>query len=172
MRGSVSNASASPTQSPERRWQSLRLIAVMMTPTPLLLGLVLFPSWPDEDRLAAPATWIVVAQVIVAVAILLACEALLHRAPPIPADTDADAANERAVAAYSVVFFQRVAYCEGLAVVSVVAAYLVDPSSWLTYAVGGFLSLVLLVLEVLPNERTTTKIKESLERDGARVTVF
>lgn len=160
------------TQSPEQRMASVRSIAFAMAGTPVFLGIVLLMTFTAEERFAAPPTWLVLAQLVAAVAIFILCQTRFSQPPAIPRGTEEDAANNHALAAYQSTFFLRVAVCEALPMVSVAAAFVAVPTSWLSYATGGFLGLILIVLHVIPNERTTTKVKEALQAEGARVTVF
>ncbi|MGO1974962.1 MAG: hypothetical protein ACTH2Q_18565 [Propionibacteriaceae bacterium] len=161
-----------PTQSPEQRLASVRMIAFAMAATPVFLGVALFMVFDSEELFAAPATWLVVAQLVAAVAIFVLCQTRFSRPAAIPRGTEETAANDLALTGFQSTFFLRVAVCETLPMFSAAAAFVVLPTSWLSYAVGAFLGLVLLAVHVIPNERTTSRIKEALEREGARVTVF
>lgn len=160
------------TQSPEQRMASVRLIALAMAGTPVFLGIVLLMVFSPEERFAAPPTWVVLAQLVAAVAIFILCQTRFSQPPAIPRGTEGDAANTHALGAFQSMFFLRVAVCEALPMLSVAAAFAAVPTSWLSYATGGFLGLILIVLHVIPNERTMTRVKEALQADGARVTAF
>lgn len=151
---------------------ALRMMAYVFTAMPIMLGVILLTVFPPETRFAAPATWLVVAQIVLAIIIFVLCQTVFSRARAIPRGTPTEIADPQALAAQSTLFFYRFTACEVLAVGSVAAAFVALPSSWLSYATGGFLSFALCLLHVIPNERTTARVKESLERDGARVTVL
>lgn len=168
----MSSSSSMSPQSPDQRLASLRMIALAMMGTPVMLGLVVLFTFDAADRFVVPPTWLLVAQLACAAAVFILCELLFYRAEAVPPGTERDEAQRRGINAYQSLFFVRVALCEFVAMVSVAAAFVVQPSSWLNYAVGGVLAVLLLLVHVLPTERTFAKTRESLERDGAHVPLF
>ena len=148
------------------------MIASTMLATPVMLGIVLFVMVPAEDRFLVPPTWVLVAQFAGAAVLFVLCEFLFYRAPAVQPGTDPAEAQQLAMNAYQSSFFVRLAVCELLAVASLAAAFVIAPVSWLTYVGGGVLSVLLLVVHVLPTERTFAKTRESLEREDARVPLF
>lgn len=160
------------SQSPDQRLRSLKTIAMTMLASPVMLGVVLLFTFAPEERFVVPPTWLLVAQLACAVAVFMLCEYLFYRTPAVQPGTDRDEAQRQGVGAYVSAFFLRVAVCEFVAIASVAAAFVVEPRSWLNYVAGGVLSVLLLVVHVLPTERTFAKTRASLEREGAHVPLF
>ena len=168
----MSFSPTSPQSSPDPRWQSLRIIGLAMVGAPVLLGIVLLFVLSGPERFALPPIWLPLAQVAAGLAIFALCEVALYRAPAISRGTDPEQVAQQAGTAYTSLLFQRLAICELLAMASVAAAFVLQPNTWLAYAPGGILAVLLLVVHVYPNARTIAKTRESLEREGVPVQLF
>jgi hypothetical protein len=53
-----------------------------------------------------------------------------------------------------------------VALVAVVAAFVVEPRTAMTYIVGGTLSLLLMAWHVWPSDRLVRRVEQQLDRDG------
>lgn len=166
----MSHSPLSP--SPDPRLRSLRTIALAMMAAPVMLGVVVTVIFSGPDRFAMPPTWLPLAQVAVAIAIFILCETRLYRAPTISRGTDAQRAEKLAADAYMAMSFQRLAVCELLAMLSLAAAFVLQPPTVMAYVPGGILAVVLLAVHVYPNNRTVAKTRASLEREGVPAPLF
>lgn len=129
------------------------------------LGLVLFLVL---DPRAYPPVWLAAALGVMAVAAHVVVEAVGYRVPPIDPDAKAEEIRRGALAAYQNSTVVRFAICESVAMVAVVAAFVVEPQAAKTYLVGGTLSLLLLLWHVWPSERVIRRVEQALDRRGGR----
>ena len=90
------------------------------------------------------------------------------RAPALPPGTHGDEAASAGLAAYRSLMVLRFALCEAVAIIALVAAFVVEPQTAKTYLVGGTFSLLLLAWHVWPTDRGIRRIEAQLDRDGGQ----
>jgi membrane protein YdbS with pleckstrin-like domain len=158
----MSTAEPTPSTTP---LTANRTLAGALTGSLVLMGAVLFMVL---DPRAYPPVWVAAALGALAVAAHVVVEAVGYKVPPVDPDATGDEVRAGALAAYQSSMILRFAICESVAVIALVAAFLVEPQAAKTYLVGGTLSLLLLLWHVWPSERVIRRVEAALDRFGGR----
>ena len=143
----------------------LRTLATALISAVVMFGIVAFFVLGPEGY---PPVWVAAALGAIAVAAHVAVEAVGYRAPALPPGTHGDEAASAGLAAYRSLMVLRFALCEAVAIVALVAAFVVEPQTAKTYLVGGTFSLLLLAWHVWPTDRGIRRIEAQLDRDGGQ----
>ena len=148
-----------PTPAEVRRFALLQICL-----TGLFLTVLFFVAGgTDADH---PPVWLlVVLVVLVGVGAVLA-ERVWLTASPLPADADAIAQHERALAVFASQTLRKLIYCEAPLLVAVVVAFATDHGGW-PIVVAGFPGLLVLTWEVWPSPRNTSLTAAMLDSQGA-----
>jgi hypothetical protein len=135
------------------------------------MGAVVFVlQGSDNDPLGTPPLVIVGAFLVGGVVLHLVLETVGYRARPVPPGTPVGEATRLGVRAFQSLMFVRMALSEVSAFVALGAAFVLGPpDAVLTYAVGGAVSAVLVLVHVWPWRRPVERTRAALERDGALV---
>lgn len=158
----MSQPSSPPPPAPLAQ---LRVLAGTLIGALVVLAVVMAPVLGLEGY---PPVWVPAALGALAVAVHLLVQAVGYRVPAIaPATPESDAAAAGR-AAYQTSMVLRFALCESVAMVALVAAFVVEPRTAMTYVVGGTLSLLLMAWHVWPSERLVRRVEQELDRDGGR----
>jgi hypothetical protein len=156
----MSQADSPPAPAPLAQ---LRILAGTLMGALVLLAVVLAPALGLEGY---PPVWVPTALGVLAVVVHLLVEAVGYRVPGIAAGTpEADAAATGRTA-FQTSMILRFALCESVALVAMVAAFVVEPRTGMTYVVGGTLSLLLMAWHVWPSERLVRRVEQQLDRAG------
>jgi membrane protein YdbS with pleckstrin-like domain len=115
-----------------------------------------------------PPVWVPVALGVLAVLVHVTVEAAGYRVPAVAPGTPEDDAAVIGRTAFQTSMILRFALCESVAIVALVAAFVVEPHTAMTYLVGGTLSLLLMSWHVWPSERLVRRVEQQLDRDGGR----
>lgn len=91
-----------------------------------------------------------------------------YQAVPVLPEATPRVAVDSSVAAFQSGTVLRFALCESVAIIALVASFVVDPHTAMTYLVGMTLSLVLMAWHVWPSERLVARVERSLDRAGGR----
>ncbi len=143
----------------------LRTLAMALISAVVMFGLVaFFVLGPD----GYPPVWVAAALGAIAVAAHVAVEAVGYRVPALSPGAQGEDAAAAGLAAYRSSMMLRFALCEAVAIIALVAAFVVEPQTAKTYLVGGTLSLALLLWHVWPSDRGIRRIEAQLDRDGGR----
>jgi hypothetical protein len=142
---------------------TLRTLAVGLISAVVMLGVVAFAVLDSTDY---PPVWLAAALGLLAVLAHAVAQTFGYRAPALSPADPPEQARAAGRAAYQGALMVRFAVCEAVAVVALVAAFAVQPSTAKTYLVGGTLSLLLLLWHVWPSERTISRVEAQLDRDG------
>ena len=154
------------TTGGNERFRRLRVLALTLISGPVLFAVVLyFLLGMDEGGMDTPPVWVLIVQVAVAVALYAAVEAIGFQTDPAKPGDPQEVGNASFMT-FQTQMVLRFALCESLTIVSIALAFVVEPNTFLTYALGGLLSVVLMLVEVLPNERAIRKVEASLEQNG------
>ena len=112
-----------------------------------------------------PPTWVLLAQLAVGIGVHFLVETIGYRAealdPGMPEGDAAVVARTR----WQTAMMLRMALIEAIAILSLVAAFVIDEGVW-TYVGGAVVSLVLLAIHVWPSSRSITRTAEALESRG------
>jgi membrane protein YdbS with pleckstrin-like domain len=141
----------------------LRILAGTLISALVVLAVVLTPVLGLDGY---PPVWVPVALGVLAVVMHLLVEAVGYRVPAIAPGTAAADAAPTGRAAFQTSMVLRFALCESVALVAVVAAFVVEPRTAMTYIVGGTLSLLLMAWHVWPSDRLVRRVEQQLDRDG------
>lgn len=95
-------------------------------------------------------------------------ETIGYRVQPLEPGTTEEQARSQAVLRWQASMIQRFAFCEVIAIVSVVLCFVVSAGGYLLTLVGCATSLALMAVHVYPWARPVGKVADVLERDGAR----
>ncbi|MCL2780145.1 MAG: hypothetical protein FWD74_01400 [Actinomycetia bacterium] len=115
-----------------------------------------------------PPLAVVAAQVVVAVVLHFVCEASYRRVQPLGLDLSEQDAPRQAFARFMASVVMRFALCEGLIIVSLVAAFVVSSGGYGVYLVGFVLGEALLLIHAYPWRRPVLKTQARLDADGRR----
>ena len=143
----------------------LRTLAAALTSAVVMFGVVAFAVLGSRDY---PPVWLAAALGGLALVAHAAAEAFGYRAPALSPQDGPEAARAAGRAAYQASMVLRFALCEAVAIIALVAAFAVSPSTAKTYLVGGTLSLALLLWHVWPSERSIRRVQAQLDRGGGR----
>ena len=148
------------------RYRALRTLAIVLAAAPVLIGVVLyFALGTAEDGMANPPAWVPLGQLAYALIVLVLAETIGYRT--VPAETgEAQVVGNVSAMAYQSATILRFVLCESLAIISIALAFVLVPSTFLTYALGGLLCAALILFEVFPSERSVARTQASLEREG------
>ncbi|MEO7269379.1 MAG: hypothetical protein ABIW49_09275 [Knoellia sp.] len=114
---------------------------------------------------ASPPVWVPLAQILAGAVMYFVVEAIGYRPQPLdPGMSDVDAATAGRVRWQSSMIL-RFALIEVIAIVSLVAAFVIDGGVW-TYAVGALVSLALMAVHVWPGVRSISRTADALEAQG------
>ena len=148
------------------RYRALRKLALVLVAAPVVVGVVLYLLLGTADGgMDGPPAWLLLGQVVFAVAILALVEAVGYRAKPAEIG-ESDVVGNASVLAFQSAMLLRFALCETLMIVSVALSFVATPHTFLNYPLGGLLSLALMVFEVLPNRRSVARTQAALESRG------
>jgi len=152
-----------PAQAPAFA-QSVRILSGALMGGLVFFGIALFFVLGTKDT---PPVWLPVAQLAAGVGVHVLLESIGYRTRPLDPDLgDADA-EQAARAAWQSSMMLRFALSEAIAIVSVVAAFVVE-GGILAYAVGALVSLALMAVHVWPWARPVGKVADALEAAGRR----
>ena len=115
-----------------------------------------------------PPTWAAAGLGVIAVMAHVTVESVGYRVPAVAPGTPPHDAAAAGLAAYRSTLILRFALCEAVAIIALVAMFLLEPQTAMTYLVGGMFALALLAWHAWPSERTTRRIEQGLDRDGGR----
>lgn len=136
----------------------------------LIGGLVLFGvvAYFAVGAEGYPPTWAAAALGVLAVVAHLTVEAVGYRTPAVAPSATPEEAADAALAAYRSTLMLRFAVCEAVAIIALVATFVLEPQTAMTYLVGGTFSVLLLLWHAWPSERITRRLEQQLDRDGGR----
>lgn len=134
----------------------------------VMIAIALGIAFPEGERFDAPPLWLVAAQVLAAIVVHLAVEAIGYRAPAIHPETGEAEARTISARAFTSGTVLRVGLCESIALASVAAAFLVDSGGYAGFLTGAAISLALMAVHAWPGAGPIEKTLASLERDGGR----
>lgn len=155
------------TTDGNQRYARLRTLAWTLISGPVLFAVVIyFLVGLDDGGMDSPAVWVLIVQVALAATLYFAVEAIGFQTDPAKPGDPQEVANTSFMT-FQTALVLRFALCESLTIISIALAFVVTPYTFLTYALGGLLSVVLMLLFVLPNERSVRRIQSALERDGS-----
>lgn len=144
--------------------QSARILSGALMAGLVLVGIALFSVLGTEDT---PPLWLVVAQLGAGVGVHVLLESIGYRIRPLDRDLDDAQAELAARTAWQSSTMLRFALSEAIAIVSLVAAFVLE-GGILTYAVGAVVSLALMVVHVWPWSRPVGRVAAALEASGRR----
>ena len=128
----------------------------------VLIGFALFFVLGTKDT---PPLWLVLAQLAAGAGVHVLLESIGYRARPLdPQLSDADA-EQAAAAAWQSSMMLRFALSEAIAILSLVAAFVLE-GGIVAYAVGAVVSLALMAVHVWPWSRPVGKVADALEAAG------
>lgn len=152
--------------SGNQRYRQMRTLAVTLISGPVLFAVVVyFLVGMADGGMDTPPAWVLLLQVAVAVALYFVVEAIGFATDP-AGDGDPQEVASASFLTYQTAMVLRFALCESLTIISIALAFVVEPNTFLTYALGGLLSVLLMVVEVYPSRRNVSRIQSSLEREG------
>ena len=155
------------TTGGNRRFTSLRTLSWTLISGPVLFAVVVyFLVGMDDGGMDNPPSWVFIAQIALAIVLYFAVEAVGYQTDAAKPG-DPDEVGNASFIAFQTTMVLRFALCESLTIVSIALAFVVTPTTFLTYALGGLLSVVLMWIHVMPHERSLGRIQSSLERDGS-----
>ncbi|HET6693387.1 MAG TPA: hypothetical protein VFG97_03720 [Pedococcus sp.] len=143
----------------------LRTLASALISAVVMFGLVAFFVLGADGY---PPVWVAAVLGAIAVGAHVAVEAVGYRVPALPPVARGEEAAAAGLAAYRSSMMLRFALCEAVAIIALVASFVVEPQTAKTYLVGGTLSLALLLWHVWPSDRGIRRIETQLDRDGGR----
>jgi hypothetical protein len=118
------------------------------------------------DARGYPPVWVAGVLGALAVVAHVAAEMLGYRVPAVSPTAAPDEARAAGRTAYQAALMVRFVLCESVALIALVAAFVVEPLTAKTYLVGGTLSLPLMLWHVWPSARVVRRIESQLDRDG------
>lgn len=156
---------STPTERGADWAASNRVLAAVLMSALLLFGTALYFVLGQHD-MSSPPVLVLAGIVALGVAVHLVVESVGYRAEPLSASlTDEEVENE-ARARWGSAMVLRFALAESVAILSIATAFVVSAGGFLTYVVGGAISLALMALHVWPGARPVGKVADALERDG------
>ncbi len=154
--------SPSPAPRPTPALRGLQIVVGSMTAGIILIGIAFALILP----LTAPPVTGVLGLVVLAAALHLLIERAGYRAPALPAGAPEAQTRQVAQATFQRLLLIRTILAETPALVGIVVAFVVAPSSWFTYAVGAVLAVALVVRHAWPTTRTVDRVVAVLEAGG------
>ncbi len=115
----------------------------------------------------APALWAVVVLLLVGLGAHTVIRAVGYRAKPIPPQTPTGEAGALSIRAFRSLMMLRMVLAESVAIIAIPLAFVTAGTSWLLFAVGAAVSLLLIALHVWPSRATVDRVSAALEKDGA-----
>jgi phosphatidylglycerophosphate synthase len=119
-------------------------------------------------RFTAPPLWTVALLLVLGLAAHTLIRTVGYRAKPIPPQTPTGEASTRSMGVFRSLMMMRMALAESVALIGIVLAFVTPQRSWLVFAVGAAVSLLLIALHVWPSRSSVDRVVASLEQDGAR----
>lgn len=148
-------------------FRQLRMLALMLMGALLVIGVALWIALSaTEDIGALPPMWLLLAQIALGLSVHFFVQAGGYRVRPTPPGTAREEAAVTSRLAFQSSLVRRFAFCEIIAILSVVAAFVVEEGGFLGYVSGALVSLALMAVHVWPTGDTVERVKASLEREG------
>lgn len=119
-------------------------------------------------KFTAPPLWAVVVLLVIGLGAHTLIKAVGYRVRPIPAQTPSQEAGTRSMGVFRSLMMLRMALAESVALIGIVLAFITTQRSWLVFAVGAAVSLLLIALHVWPSRSSVDRVVVGLEKDGAR----
>ena len=145
--------------------KSLRITIGFLVGGLVVVGVVLYTVLKSG---VYPPIWVPWALGGLAVTSHLLCQSTGFNRKPVPAGTPPDEAMAMARAAFHTSTMLRFALSEAVAIVAIVLSLAVQPASWMTYLIGGVLTLILIGVNVWPSAGVIDKAQQRLDRDGGQ----
>lgn len=143
--------------------QSLRILALTLMGALVFIGIALyFVLGTQENAFALPATWALVAVVVIGAGSNVMIPLVGYQAPAI----DATAPRQRYTGAFQSGMILRFAFAESTAIISIALAFVVVDGGMLLYLIGAAISLVTMAVHVYPSEAAVERFRARLEREG------
>lgn len=155
----------SPAASTTSPLQPLRMIVISFASTiPMLAVVMIVVAGLEED----PSP--VVAGVLFLLNVLAfgLAELIGYRTPAIPRDASREQARRTGLTALQTTTMLRLAITEAPALLSLVAVFVLVPTTAWTYLVGALWALVSVVWHGWPSARVIRRTEASLDREGGR----
>ncbi|GGR63066.1 F0F1-type ATP synthase membrane subunit c/vacuolar-type H+-ATPase subunit K [Nocardioides luteus] len=133
----------------------------------VVIGVVVALSIPEAD-LALPAPVILGGQVIAGIVVFVLCSTIGFRTAPIAPGTPQERAETEGIQKQQTSMFLRLVLSEIVALGSLALAFLVEEGQLMTYAVGGVISLLLMIFFAYPSARNIRRVEAGLDSAGAR----
>ncbi|MBO0842812.1 MAG: hypothetical protein J2O46_06480, partial [Nocardioides sp.] len=149
-----------------QRLQSYRTMSLVLLGVPVLIGVVVFFALGGRPGgvLAAPPVWVPIAQVVLGVVEFVLLNSIGYGNMAIEPGADFEESQTKGLQAFQSAMFLRFAVCEFIVFVSLAVAFLVSRGSFLAYAGGAVVALVLLAWFVYPSARNIRRQEAVLDR--------
>jgi F0F1-type ATP synthase membrane subunit c/vacuolar-type H+-ATPase subunit K len=151
--------------TPIPRIRSTRILVSVLAGSVVLWGVVMSFIFPSGEF---PPIWVPLAFGGLAVISHLLSRTVGFRVKPIPAGTLPAEAMATALAAFQSSLILRFVFSEAVAIVALVVSFIVVPQTWVTYLIGGVLSLILFAVNVWPSTALISKVQQQLDREGGQ----
>jgi len=119
-------------------------------------------------RFTAPPLWAVVVLLLLGIGADALIRTVGYRVKPLAPQTPSQEAGTRSMGVFRSLMMMRMALAESVALIGIVLAFITTQRSWLVFAVGAAVSLLLIALHVWPSRSSVDRVVVSLEKDGAR----
>lgn len=119
-------------------------------------------------KFTAPPLWAVAVLLLVGLGAQTVITTVGYRAKPVPVQTPIREAGALSMRVFRSLMMVRMALAESVALLGIVLAFVTTGTSWLLFAVGAAVSLLLMALHVWPSRSTVDRVVTALEKDGAR----
>jgi len=119
-------------------------------------------------KFTAPPLWAVAVLLLIGLGAHTVIVAVGYRAKPLPPQTPTRDAGALSMRVFRSLMMVRMALAESVALLGILLAFVTTGTSWLLFAVGAAVSLLLIALHVWPSRSTVDRVVTALEKDGAR----
>jgi len=119
-------------------------------------------------KFTAPPLWAVAVLLLNGLGAHTVIVAVGYSAKPLPPQTPTRDAGALSMRVFRSLMMVRMALAESVALLGILLAFVTTGTSWLLFAVGAAVSLLLIALHVWPSRSSVDRVVTALEKDGAR----
>ncbi len=145
--------------------KSTRILLGSVACALVMFGVVVYAQFPNGHYPPIGVAWALGGLAVIS---HLLSRSVGFRLKPVPAGTLPAEAMDMAKAAFQTSTILRMALSEAVAIIALILTFIVLPASWMTYLIGGTLSLILMWVNVWPSTASISKVRAQLDREGGQ----